>query len=524
MPAISASIDSKHPLAKSRPVARAGGFHRTVSSQPVAPLTRAPLPAPDAATLPVAARFGHGTQPLVLAALLACGPASRVHADIQTVNLDFATSNQSMWGTGAALTADLTTSALLFPISQPVQSLVDPIAGVGIHLATSIRGQIGFEPKFHLDSGSVGVSYPLQVGAILPKTVAQGATFNIDTSSFLNSPSLLQTASPEAHFTLDAIMKLNVGVEGAIYPPGMDPQQINPPIFHLDYSHNLVDVGTGGLGFTLPIGPYGTLSASIPEQLATSSSTLIPAASRLPTLQSSASGADRFLDLGLDLDAMAVTAFGLPPSTFGDAITFVPDGDGDGSPDLSLEYELLNVEAHLGLKLAQEFTFVPTAVNVTMTSSTGESHQGKLGDIFTFAAPDAAGEVTIDAEFSLTGELRNRTGFVVNGALNLEAGKLVLHNELGADFELNFAQTLGLGSDFLVSGEIPEGGFDVGAPVYLFDSTFQIEGFETQTTTFLVEVIPEPSLAVLAGLGAVASACVRRRQEGPAAAGLNCRW
>jgi hypothetical protein len=219
------------------------------------------------------------------------------------------------------------------------------------------------------------------------------------------------------------------------------------------------------------------------------------------------------------LDAVAVSLFGLPPNLLGGEYVIFADGGGDPRPDLSIEYELLNVQANLGLKLAQAFTFIPTSIGVKLTSELGEVRTGLLGDVFTFTAPDENGVFRVDAEYTLNGQLRSQTGFVVNGSLQVEAGKFVLHNEFGPDFDVNLARLLGFDSDYLFSQELPEGGLNIGPPLYIFDSTFAFGGFEKQFAQYSIMVVPETSSLALMVLGMAAGAtpvAVRTLRRRPA--------
>jgi hypothetical protein len=149
-----------------------------------------------------------------------------------------------------------------------------------------------------------------------------------------------------------------------------------------------------------------------------------------------------------------------------------------------------------------------------MTSSTGQVRTGLLGDSFAFTAPNFAGELLIDADFTINGQLRNQTGIVVNGSLQLQAGKFILHNEYGPDFDLNLAKDLaGRDSDFLFDQEFPEGGLNIGPPIYLFDSTFALGGFDVEHAQYRIQVIPVPATLHLLALGLLTLASLRTRRK-----------
>lgn len=444
--------------------------------------------------------------------VVVCAWSGGAIAAVQSADLDFATSGQSMWGPGAGFNLDQTWTDFLFNFgSNGNLDYTDPVFGYGLTLPYSYSGTVGLEPRLRISSGAVDVAYPIRVDASLPDEVQRSATFSIDTSSWVHKESSISTTGPGARFTLDAVLKFNATLgQGLIDVPWpLDDVVIPEVTLGVDYRKSIIDVGSGSTGVTIPAGPYGSVELSIPEILELSSNALIPP--ELAKLKAEGQADDRFVNLALDLDAVAVSLFGLPPNLLGDEYVIVADGGGDPRPDLSIEYELLNVQANLGLKFAQAFTFIPTSIGLKLTSELGEVRTGLLGDVFTFTAPDENGLFHVDAEYTLNGQLRSQTGFVVNGSLQVEAGKFVLHNEFGPDFDVNLAQLLGFDSDYLFSQEFPEGGFNFGPPLYIFDSTFAFGGFEKQFANYSIMVVPEASSAVLLGLaaGAASVAAVR---------------
>ena len=76
----------------------------------------------------------------------------------------------------------------------------------------------------------------------------------------------------------------------------------------------------------------------------------------------------------MDVDALAQALFGFPVDALEGGYSAHALGE-----TATLQYTLLDITANLGLRLAQDFTFVPTSVNATLTSSTGETHTGRLG-------------------------------------------------------------------------------------------------------------------------------------------------
>ena len=435
---------------------------------------------------------------------------SEAVADTQSNDLNFATVGSNMWGPGPSFQMDETFDQLLFPFNES-GTIGTTVLGSGFTLGYDVNGRAGVEARLRIDSGTVDVAYPLRVDAEVPNEVNRGESFSIDTSSWSHLASSLNTSGPAARFSMDAIFDIDASVgPGAVSAVGFDlvtiPQQ---NLVDINLTKNLIDIGSGASGVDFPAGPWGTVSIAVPEQLQTSTNTLGPPP-EFRKLSSSATGQDKFLNVNVDLDAVAQSLFGLPDVLEGDYV-ISGDGNNDGNDDLAFSYTLLNVGLDLGLQFSQQFTFMPTSVDVTMNASTGEVEIGQLGDVFTFTAPDQVGEVTIDAIYNINGQFQNETGFVVNGSLQVQAGKIDLHNEFGPDFDVNLANLLGLDSDFLVDEQVPDGGLS-SSPVFLFDKTFNLDGFSSQNAQYSVTIVPEPSGLILLAVGiSILSIWGRRR-------------
>lgn len=434
-------------------------------------------------------------------------------AGIQSADLDFQTNGQGMWGSGSGFSLDTTWSDFLFDFSDSGM-IGGTVLGSGVTLPYSFSGTVGLEPRLRISAGAVDVKYPIRVDADVPDTVVRNGVFAINTANWVHQNSEISTTGPGARFTLDAVMKFNATLgAGSISAAGFSLVDIPQVPLGIDYRKSIIDIGSGSSNIQIPAGPYGTVTLAIPDILELSSSDLIPP--ELAKLKAEGQADTAFLNLGIDLDAVAVSVFGLPPNLLGDEYVIIPDGGGDPRPDLSIAYELLNITANLGLKFAQGFTFIPTSIGVKMTSELGEVKTGLLGDVFTFTAPNSNGNFDVDAEYTLNGQLRSQTGFVANGSIDLEAGKFVLHNEFGPDFDVNLASLLGLEGEYLFKKTFPEGGLNIGPPIYVFDSTFGLSGFEKQSASYSIQVVPELSGALMLAVGGCCGIIVgfRRRKR-----------
>lgn len=475
-------------------------------------------------------RWSRGRQVLAVSlvvGLAAWSAGAPARADVITVtsDLNFASAGQNMWGPGPAFKFDQTWTQFVFPFGSGGPKTVTgsvtipPLIGttVGATVTYDFSGKAGLEPRLQIDGGSVAVNYPIRLSAKLPDTVQAGQKFTIDTSSWTHLPSSLATTGATGRFTLDAVFdfKGSLGPASVTLTPPIGPGVTVPipPIGPVDLSikQTVIDIGPGSKPPAIPLGNFGDIQFTIPGQLNTFTNQLLPPP-ELVGLQSKGVGADKFLNLRADLDALAIAALNIAIAETGVQIPVdVLKKKIALGPGTSLEYELLGVDANLGLKLAQQFTFQSTSIGVVMTTSDGQVRTGLLGDVFEFTAPDQVGDLTIDAQFTLNGTLTNETGFQVNGSVTVQGGKLVLDTPFGT-FSLA-DDVFGTGSDFLFQEEFPMGGLDLGSPIYLLNSTFGLGGFAAQKVQYQVSVIPEPSAFVLAGLGGVCLAALHLRRR-----------
>jgi hypothetical protein len=103
-----------------------------------------------------------------------------------------------------------------------------------------------------------------------------------------------------------------------------------------------------------------------------------------------------------------VNAAGVPVENYDDAET-----------GFKLTIADLNVE--LGAYMTNDWLFAPDAVMVKMTSSLGEVKTGKLGDNFYFKTPEkGTGDITVTAEYGLSGKLLTRVGIEGKTLFNWE--------------------------------------------------------------------------------------------------------
>jgi Ca2+-binding RTX toxin-like protein len=388
---------------------------------------------------------------------------------VDSTRLNFSATGLNMWGAGQA-NLDTRWTGLLWNYDDADTfhqsgSLGELSFDYGLH------AQIGFMADLAAQTGSVDISYPIEVDVRLPTIVRSGEAFVVDTSNWRAANPLLQTFgfdAASASFGLDFVFRVAGGLSNIKFDaPLLPPLRLGDALVEIDESTTLIDIGVGDLSGTFDApGQMHDLTVRLPESLETRSH---PAGTYFASLQPlSASGtSEPFMKLDLDVDALAQSVFDLPEGAlYG---TYAVRGVGD------LNYSLLGVTADLGLELTQEFSFVPQSVGVTLTANTGETHSGVLGQAFTFTSPaSASGTLDIEATYTLNGVLVNKTGFVLSDSIKVDALSLDLQSKLGPGFSWN-----------LFNGPVNDSNL-LGRPAYFFDTSIPVSGMGIYSDTYHV--------------------------------------
>ena len=385
-----------------------------------------------------------------------------------TTNLTFNVAGQNMWGSGQSIALSSTFDQLQWNPAIPYTS-TNPILGTDLHYQLS--GSIG--PSFALsaNTGSIDLSYPIQVDVRTPNAVHDGDRFIVDTSSWRVVNPALNSVGPtvSAHADLNFALNANFGVDlaGFNIPSLQQNLSFNKSTTFFDTSQyssgNYSLGGVVGVGYNLPTN-FNAQSA----YLGTSNS--------LVSVNASARQADYLLYVNCDAVNLARYFFPEIPPLSGQisgslGIPLL------GTATANLDYTLLDINMAAGIKLAQDFTFVPTGVTCTLQSSTGETHSGSLGQQFEFTAPSAgSGDLGISATYTLSGQLHNQSGVVVGGQIDTSA--------LGFNFSTNLLPNNPI--------SIAPLQYQIGAstiPYYLYDTYIPLS-FGTGSATYSVHYDP----------------------------------
>jgi hypothetical protein len=364
--------------------------------------------------------------------------------------VEFKTTDQSMWSTGQAFT--INESWTLFE-----EGFSDSFSEFDDDLTVTASASVSLVFSVQADAGSISLKYPVDVSFQMPNVVAAGQQFTVQ--SFNNG--LDDTAThfaakfPEFKVDLNAIFTADFSLNFDSDFFGSD---------SVEYNYNdtikLISLHSGDKK-TIVDG----FDVFLPKDYD-------------PSLTTEQSGSGSLASVTLDVTTPDIATVDV------DVLSVIEDIVGPEFPSLSgsfldgdITYNLLTAELDAGLAITQQFQFLPTGIDVTLTAPWGESVTIPVGQSATFNVPyywDK--ETTLTASYSLQGNLVNQTGFIGTATLNLTA--------LGGYVDLLDYGSFGP----LYSDDIPV--YNSGA-VYIYNpggpGGFAFEGFDTPTHDLRIE-------------------------------------
>lgn len=411
----------------------------------------------------------------------------------------------------------------------------DTRTGAKVDVSTS--GKAGFDLNYKLSAGSLGASFDYNVEAFLPhaRDIRAGEDFHIQTSSVF-SDGALDTQSPTAEASVDAVLKIDASVSGQGCVLLVGCASGSGKILDVDEDRELIGVDLNQITYLDGFTPdWAELSTSIANQsvglqvgVVNGVPTVVVDAPFLPkppglgaTLDLGeieftapiftaegekaggslkAMGRSDFIDVTADLDTLFGLAGGANAS-FGPIGVSVDAYDFDAGPSLDV-FQDLTITPELMVKL--DFS-----APVEIAGSLRNSFEGAWNALPKFRIFE---ETTFTPTFFVKAMVESVTGLQVGleltmeflkGAVSLSAFDFTL---LSASLGPLFSETFAFDPDW--------GKFS------LFDEIFHLQGLtEQQAAAFTlrpyedVQVIPLPAGAVLmltalAGLG-----LARRRQR-----------
>jgi hypothetical protein len=384
---------------------------------------------------------------------------------LSTSTLDFSTSGQSMWGSGSAAEYDNTWTLLGFDTGLSSGSIIGDAVGYEFQLAAALQAQLT------ASTGSISLDYPLNASFNNPNVAAPGQQFTIDTNAAgLNTASpdfsgtLPQiTAAIQAKFKGVALVNYDIlGSSGSFGVPAFDTtvplvtvssgHQITiPPLPDPKKKDNTGGNSSGSNNNSGDSGPGNNSPFKLTFGLPTDyrDANVSVGGQPLPT-ETLTADTDSIIFGSLDLLQLAAVLI------FGPQVQFPSGSIGE------LDYSIASLALSAGVGLAQQFTFVPTAVMADITAPWGEEEDVRLGQDATFTVPTTwTQSIDLTTKYVLDGDLVSQAGIV--GHLDLDLS--LLSASLGpVDFGPLFSHTFPLAST---------------DPLYLATSEFALEGFDS---------------------------------------------
>lgn len=368
--------------------------------------------------------------------------APSIVTDSQKV--EFKTTDQSMWSSGQAFTINDTWTLFSEGFSDSFSALDDDLtvsASAGVSLVFSVQA----------DAGSLSLKYPIDVSFEMPNVVAAGQQFTVQSiNNGLDGSSVHFDAKfPEFKVDLNAIFTAD---------------------FSLNFDSDLLGSDSVGYDYSDTI-KLISLNSGDKETIVDGFDVYLPK-DYDKALTNEQSGSGPLASVTLDVTTPDIATVDV------DVLSVIEDIVGPEFPSLSgsfldgdISYNLLTAELDAGIAITQQFHFLPTGIDVTLTAPWGESVTIPVGHTATFNVPyywDK--ETTLSASYSLQGNLVSQTGFVGTATLDLTAlggyADILDYGSFGPLYSQDF-QVYDSGAIYIYNPGGPEG--------------FSFEGFNTPT-------------------------------------------
>ncbi len=309
--------------------------------------------------------------------------------------VEFKTTDQSMWSSGQAFT--INDSWTLFS-----EGFSDSFSEFDDDLSVSASASVSLVFSVQADAGSLSLKYPVDVSFEMPNVVTAGQQFTVQSvNNGLDASAVHFDAKfPEFKVDLNAIFTAD---------------------FALDFDSDLFGSDSVGYSYDKTI-KLISLHSGDKKTIVDGFDVYLPKEYD-KALTNEQSGSGPFADVTLDVTTPDIATVDV------DVLSVIEDIVGPEFPSLSgsfldgdITYNLLTAELDAGLAITQQFQFLPTGIDLTLTAPWGESVTIPVGQTATFNVPYYWDKDTsLSASYSLTGNLVNQTGFVGTATLDLTA-------------------------------------------------------------------------------------------------------
>lgn len=431
---------------------------------------------------------------VVVASVTAIAIPSATSATTLNFDLEFATSNQNIWGqdhtnftwggkdglfvvewdesVGKNYSLIQNTGCAQTVWGVCVWPQIEEL-NVGFNAFT--EGKIGLQNTFNLNGGFVDTLIPIDLFFEVPDApVKAGETFMIKSGFSFAENANFSTKGIDASYALDFIFDVATGVD---ISPG------NELDFGFDINEKINLINLNGSDFNLQIDEnLGGIDVSLPTVNTTGVTSINSDQNQLV-----AAAKDEFLQAALDLDGLATLLFGLPPLEENQGLDLGIFGN------LGFSYNLLDVEATTALSMLQNFSLTGTLPAVLKLED-DTIIPFNVGDEISLIMPDNVGEfLELEAFIDFNALFSNTTKLGIDFGIDLMAGEFGL--------ELPFIGSQNVGPLFEENVGLYDTTFEI------FEKTFILGGFNQEKVGFQVGTMtPSVDVASTFSLLSAASA------------------
>jgi hypothetical protein len=370
--------------------------------------------------------------------------AIAIDSSSQSQNLDFQTTNQSIWSTGAAFTKTFSTGFLGVNTSKHGSTKATVLGTTVASAGGSIHFKAGFEAGLHITAGDISADLPFEVGL--------DSTYNKTTDTLQIVPSEMQLGG--GTFTEhgpggSVSFQLDLGAKASLHATalGIGPSFTTGTIGSFTKPVFQKTISSATAAVHIPIGPF-TLTLAFPTVDVNGSN---PAAGPITNKGTSQDA----VNLAVDLVALA-----------SDALVGTDVTDFSVGP---LSVDLLDILVGFGLNLVQDFSVSASGLNSTLTLSDGTTMP------FSLTSPTTIPDISSHGVNS-NGTVSFTLGATPNGDVSLQNDTAI-----GANLTAE-VQALGLSigpiGGFLFD---TKGAIQLGTFPPLFNQTVSLQGFNSHT-------------------------------------------
>lgn len=318
------------------------------------------------------------------------------------------------------------------------------------------KGNLGLQNTFNLNSGIVDALIPIDLFFDIPDSpVEAGEMFTIQSGFSFADNASFSTKGINASYDLDLIFDVATGVD-------IDPGNQLDLGFDINKTINLVSLDGDNVNLELDE-KFGSFDISLPEVNTTGFKSENPLNNQLIS-----SSEDEFMKAGIDLDGLASLLFGLPSLQEKSELDLGIFGN------LGFSYNLLDIEAAVALSMFQDFSLT-SELPAILKLEDDTIINFNIGDEISLTMPDNIGDsLEIEASIDFDALFSNSTSLGIDFGLDFMAGEFGL--------ELPLIGEKNIGPMFEESISIYETAFE------LFNNTFQLGGFNQETVNFEIGI------------------------------------